>query len=417
MKSMGFTDYSRRTLGAIGIATAIGTLAACGGAQTTVVQGDVEVVTYDFDPLVFYTETGEDGETIQREVDLRALFSEAGDYLGADDYENALRLYDMVLENVENDDYERITLYNSGLSLEGLGRYEEGGQRYARVIRGWPASDDAKDAHFRLAECYAMLGQYDSVPALMERVLPQISLSVDERVEAHLRWGNALLELRRFEESAAQYRAAVETNENALLRYDPENNHPDEVPVELNDPLLAHSHFSLGRVYHELFSEVRLVLPQDRLTRDLVDKTQLFEQAQEAYLDAVRTGNRYWAPAAGFMVGQLFEDYYYDVLATEVPQDFNELELEVYFEELRQFIEPAMERALAVYENNLAMSYRLGANNEWVDDTLASLERVHTYLRTQPEWESEHDQVFEGTHPHSPFYVDHMHFRADGDSP
>jgi tetratricopeptide (TPR) repeat protein len=251
----------------------------------------------------------------------------------------------------------------------------------------------------------------------MEHVLPQISLSIDERVEARLRWGNALLELRRFDEAALQYRGAIQTNEDALMRFDPESSHVDDRPLDLSDPLLAHSFFSLGRVYHELFSEVRLVLPEEVLTRDLVDKTQLFEQAQEAYLEAVRTGNRYWAPAAGFMVGQLFEDYYYDVLATEVPQDFNEIEQEVYFEELRQFIEPAMERALAVYENNLAMSYRLGANNEWVDDTLASLERVHTYLRTQPEWEVEHEQVFEGTHPHSPFYVDHMQFRAHGDAP
>ncbi|MFT6397635.1 MAG: tetratricopeptide (TPR) repeat protein [Bradymonadia bacterium] len=414
---MPFTEYSRQSFHAIGIC-ALGLFVACGGAQTTeVAQGEIEIVTYDFDPYVFYSEEGEDGQRIEREGDLRALFSEANDYLQADDFENALRLYDLVLENVGDDEYERVTLYNSGLSLEGIGRYEEASQRYARVIQGWPASTDGKDAHFRLAECYAMLGQYDSVPALMEHVLPQISLSIDERVEARLRWGNALLELRRFDEAALQYRGAIQTNEDALMRFDPESSHVDDRPLDLSDPLLAHSFFSLGRVYHELFSEVRLVLPEEVLTRDLVDKTQLFEQAQEAYLEAVRTGNRYWAPAAGFMVGQLFEDYYYDVLATEVPQDFNEIEQEVYFEELRQFIEPAMERALAVYENNLAMSYRLGANNEWVDDTLASLERVHTYLRTQPEWEVEHEQVFEGTHPHSPFYVDHMQFRAHGDAP
>ena len=412
MKKMGFTNYRCLVI----YATAI-PLTACGGAQTVVDQGEVEVVTYDFDPLVFYTETDENGDSIDREVDMRALFSEAGDYLAADDLENALRLYDLILENVVDSDYERITLYNSALSLEGLGRYEEAGNRYARIIRGWAASTDAKDAHFRLAECYARLGQFDAVPALMERVLPMISLSVDERVEAHLRWGNALLELRRFEEAAGQYRDALRTNEDAMMRFNPEAGHPDDVPLEPGDALLAHSHFSLGRVYHELFSEVRLVLPEERLTRDLVDKTQLFEQAQEAYLDAVRTGNSYWAPAAGYMVGQLFEDYYYDVLATEVPADFNELEREVYFEELREFIEPAMERALAVYENNLAMSYRLGADNEWVDDTLASLERVHTYLRMQPAWEEEHRQVVDGTHPHSPFYVDHMQFRAEGASP
>src|SRR5690606_22150497 len=88
-------------------------------------------------------------------------------------------------------------------------------------------------------------------------------------------------------------------------------------------------------------------------------------------------------------------------LATEVPADFGEVELEVYFEQLRAYIRPAMERALSVYENNLAMAYRLGAESQWVDGTLDSILRVHRYLEEQLGWEEEHQLVIEGRHPHS----------------
>lgn len=389
-------------------------LAACGGAQLAGADTPAPVgAEYDFEPMVIAAQQGPDGEITTVAADLPDLFGEAGDYLRNDDFGNALRLYELIIENFSDDEYLRATTYNSALALEGLERWDDAAERYRAVIEGWPTTDDARDAFFRLAECHAVLGEFEEIAPLMERVLLRLGLSVEDRIEGHLRWANAMLELRRFDDATEHYRAAIRIQDQARLAWNPEAGRGVDRPLEPGDPLIGHTWFALGRVYHELFSEIRLVLPEERLEADLVGKTQLFEQAQDAYLEAVRTGNPYWAPAAGYMVGQLFEDYYYDVLATEVPDDFSELEVEVYFEQLREFVQPAMERALAIYEHNLAMAYRLGSHNGWVDDTVSSLERVHHYLETREGWEDEHEAIVQRRHPHSAFHAEHMQFRDD----
>ncbi|MCB9521723.1 MAG: tetratricopeptide repeat protein [Myxococcales bacterium] len=386
-----------RALGALALAVT----AACGGAQLG------PTVEYEFEPQIFRSVVDETGTRTLVETDLPSLFAEATDYLNADSYEDAIRLYAEVLEATDDPEYVRAARYNSALALEGLGRWREAGELYRDIVVSSPETTDGRDAHFRLAECFAQVGQHDAVPPLMERLQGRIDLSVTDKVELHLRWGVALLEQREFAGAAAQFDEALAENRRAALRYDPESSPRSEQPVEQSDALVAQTLFELGEVYHGLFSEVRFVLPEERLTQDLVAKSRLFEQAQEAYLEAVRTGNPYWAVAAGYKVGELFEDYYYDVLATEVPSDFNDIELEVYFEELRAFVAPAMVRAEAIYQHNLAMAFRLGYDGEWVDATLASLERVHQYMATHEGWEEEHQLIVERRHPHSAYYAEH----------
>lgn len=363
------------------------------------------------------TATVHDDGTVTSDVrSLPEIFAEAGDYLSADDYENAIRLYNTILESFDDPDYLRVTHYNSGLSHEGLGEWALAASHYEAVIAGWIETEDATLAHLRLAECYAHLGRFDDVVPLMESVSVRSGLVLADRLEIHLRWANALLEVRDLVAAEEHYRAVLELNEAAERAWSPSTPDPANQPLQPQHPILAQANFGIGRVYHELFSEIRLVLPEERLTRDLIDKGQLFDRAQAAYLDAVRSGNRYWGPAAGYMVGSLYEDFYYDVLATEVPTDFNELELEIYFEELREFIQPALERSLRIYEQNLAMAYRLGADNEWVDDTLGRIEHITAYLDEQVGWEAEERLIVEQRHPHSANFASRMNFRSERDA-
>ena len=395
-------------------------VSACGGRQAPEADdlgdgrhNEIAIVEYDFDAVVIRAGTDEGGEMWSNITELDDLFAEANDYLRAEDYLNALDLYEIVLENHSDDSYLRATHYNLGLVYEGLQEWFNAALHYQEVLNGWMSSDDALFAFFRLAECVAQLGEYAEIPALMDRVLERSDLHHIDRLEAHLRWANALLELREFAEAEEHYNTVLALNESAMAVWDPESMDESDEPVELHDPIIAQSYYGRARVYHSLFLEIHLVLPEDQLTRDLVDKSQLFDQAQASYLDCVRTGHPYWAPAAGYMVGQLYEDFYYDILATEVPIDFGDLEHEIYFEELRAFIAPALERALSVYEHNLAMAYRLGSSNLWVDSTLDRIYRLQTYLGDPTEWEDEHDLVIERRHPRSAFYTDGMEFRSD----
>lgn len=406
------------------VVAAVG-VAACGARVPRAERGldGPADASIEFEPMLIQGMRGDDGEVSTVAIDLPELFAEAGDYLAADDHANAARLYAILIETWESvpeassgrTSYLRASLCNYGLALEGLGRWEEASRAYQRVIDTWRASDDATWAYYRLAETRSQLGDYESIPALMAAVAERSGQTLRSRLEGTLRWAHALLEIRDYAGAEMRYRQVLDMNERAARRWNPREPDYRNEPLERGHPLISQAFFGLGRVYHELFLEIRIVLPEARMTRDLVDKSQLFEQAQQSYLDCVRAGNRWWAPAAGFMTGQLYEDFYYDVLAAEVPRDFNELELEVYFEELRAFLEPAMRRALAIYENNLAMAYRLGSEGVWVDDTIDRLQRLPRYLSEQEGWEAEQRLIVEQQHPRSARFADQLIFRSDNE--
>jgi tetratricopeptide (TPR) repeat protein len=319
------------------------------------------------------------GDGAGRIYELPDLFKEANDYLIADDFKNAIRLYKVILKNFSEPEYRRVTTYN----LQRLGL------------------------------CLWELGDYEGIKPVVARQFERSDLTLMEEIDAELLLGNALLELRDWNGAERAFLQVVHLNERGLRAWDPDKSSAGRRPYEPTSTPIARAHFGRGRIFHETFSTIRLVLPKDAIRKALLDKTRLFEQAQEAYLSSVRTGDPEWATAAGFMVGQLFEDFYLDVLASEVPRDFNELELEVYFDELRAFIAPAIGKARRLYELNLGMAQRLGSRGAWVDETIAAIERVRGYIDRKEGWLQEQTLIVEQRHPHSARFSDQMQFRSD----
>lgn len=374
---------------------------------------DPVVIDYDFEPVLVRGSVADDGTVSSVAYDLPLLFTEANDYLRAGDHEDALRLYTMILENFEDPSFLSVTHYNVGLALEGLDRMEDAASHYEVVIENWPHSEDGLWSRFRLAEIRYTQSRWADVLPLMEQILVRSTVSHLDRVEAHVRTGAALLEMRRLSDAESHFQRALDLNNAALQAWNPSTSPEAQEPLAPGHALIARSHFGIGRVYHELFSDIRLVLPQAQITQDLRDKGQLFERAESSYIDAVRTGHPYWGPAAGFMVGQMYEDFYFDILACEVPSDFDELHQEVYFEELRELIQPSLDRAMSIYENNLAMCYRIGAENEWTERTIESIQRVRDYTTNQTGWEEEQELILEQQHPRSARFGDVMEFRSE----
>jgi hypothetical protein len=113
---------------------------------------------------------------------------------------------------------------------------------------------------------------------------------------------------------------------------------------------------------------------------DLADKVRFFRQAQHSFLDALNVRERYWATAAGLKLGELYEKFYDDLVAAQVPDDFDEHTRELYFRELRQQIQPLLEQSVSIYERNMSMSMRLGTENEWVEETRRRLSRLREMI-------------------------------------
>ena len=92
---------------------------------------------------------------------------------------------------------------------------------------------------------------------------------------------------------------------------------------------------------------------------------------------------------------------------------FNELEVEVYFELIRESIRPAIDRAISIYESNLAMAYRMGASHEWVDSTISRIQFLQDYVHNQTGWAQEQQLIVEQRHPHSARLGEGMQFRSE----
>jgi len=395
-------------------------LSACGARQTkldpvdeALARGDVE--TLEMEPLIIHGHVGPDGKVQTRSVELRNLFDEASAYYQADDHVNAIRLYQMVLDATDEDIWSKAAMYNMGLAWEALEAWEEAAQTFDDIIEFFPTSQEARDAHFRLAEALAWLGEFQRIPPLMTTAMQRPDLTIDRRLEALVRSGSAYFELRKFTDAERQHGQALTLDERSR-----EEDTRAGRPVRRGSVAtsgIAQANFLLGRIYHEIFLEIRMVLPVERYKQDLGDKQRLYEQAIEWYTRAVRTGSVYWAPQAGYMIGKLYEDYYFDILASEVPATFTPEQHEIYFDAMREFLAPGLKRAIEMYEQALGMGYRMGSQDPVLDLTLETIERLKKYRDQQLGWAEEHQQIIDGTHPRSPNPGAGMVFRHELSAP
>ncbi|MGM0576993.1 MAG: tetratricopeptide repeat protein [Myxococcota bacterium] len=312
------------------------------------------------------------GERHVEVLEPETLFQEAAEAFEASDYEASARKYGLVVKHFADSRWGDPARYNAGLSLERLERHGEAVPYYEAVADRRSGTKDAHDALFRLATCHESLEEWEAAQAVLSRILaPEIDdiLPVD-RLEAHARRGRARQHLADLALAERDYKAALE-----LYR-----EHLDKQALA-SDPHVSMAQFQIGEIYRELFQSIRFRLPLDRMARDLEDKSNLFLKAQNAYLRTVRLHHPDWAVRGGYRLGALYERFYDDMLAAEVPPDLEREAVEVYYQELRDKIRPLIRRAIDVYERNLQLGERMGRRGEWVRRTEASLARLKEIVR------------------------------------
>jgi tetratricopeptide (TPR) repeat protein len=335
---------------------------ADGGAS----QGTEEVT---LDPMLI--KQGPDGKALTIDVD--DLFKRAYDNFQARRFEDAAQDYELVIRYFPDSRFYLPALYNAGLTYEKLERYQDAARNYALIIENFPEKEDTTDAYYRLAQMHEQMQNWEKVSDIMMEVLLRSNLSTFDRVEAHVRRSNALLNLKQYEEAVDGFRTAIKLNERA----------PSDERLDPASNFIVQSYFGMGRAHHEMVIAIPLVLPPERMGKDLQEKAELFMSAQGAYIRALSYHHPQWSMAAGYMIGRLYEDFYKDIFQSEIPDDLSEEAVALYFEELRKQIRPLMERAVQVYEKTMSLSARImkpDESNRWVDVTEMQLDRMKSYL-------------------------------------
>lgn len=321
-------------------------------------------------PEVTFDEMVITGDTELSALDDDELFARGTAAYAVQDFRLAARAFGRLCDAHPDSAHRRSALYNSGLALEKLGRWEEALTRFVELADPLRGSGDAQDAAFRQAEVLYHLGRHDEAAVVLKTLADRPELSVDKRIEARVQQGVCEVEAGRIDAAEGTLRAVV-----AFWQGLPDRDLVDEF-------FPAQAQFFLGEILRMRYEAVILDANAqvEQLAKALEYKSELLLSAQGHYLRAIRMGNGHWATASGQRVGRLYEDMYQHLLQAPAPRELTEAEQEAYREELRKRIRVLITKAITVYEHTLQAAERIGASNPFVEETKASLKHMKDLL-------------------------------------
>lgn len=340
--------------------------AGCGSRPAPAPEQPPRIV--EMPPVVIESRTGEDGELTTDAYDADMLFQQARGAFDAQHFDEAERLYGKLLERFPQSELSVTSLYNRGLCLEYLKQFGQAAAHFRRYSQVAATLKDKRDGEFRWGFNLIQTGDFPMALDLYTRLLIETDLGAADRAECYLRRGLALLRLSRYGEAEKDLRRSLEQ---AVIAYQNELT---------GNELVAEAHFRRGEIYQRMSREVVLKLPVESMKDDLAEKVRYFRQSQNSFIDTLNVRQAYWATAAGLKLGELYEDFYTDILSAEVPPDFDKATKKFYFVELRKKLVPLLEQSLTIYEKNITMSERMGAQNEWVKETETRLDRLRSLI-------------------------------------
>jgi tetratricopeptide (TPR) repeat protein len=223
-----------------------------------------------------------------------------------------------------------------------------------------------------MAECHYHLGELSPARDLLDGLVRREDLGAEDRVRALAQRGVVELEGGQPEEAERSLRLALSTWQEAS-----ERERLDEYPA-------AQAQYYLGEVYRLWSEAVRLdpaASDAEQLGQDLEYKAQLLLSAQGHYLRAIRIGEPDWAVAAGYRIGELYDDLHREIAGAPVPPGLDEEEALAYRAELSLRIRVLLTKAIAVYEQTLAAAQQAGVDGRFVEAAERSLARMRATLR------------------------------------
>ena len=257
----------------------------------------------------------------------------------------------------------------------GLARAHELLRDCAAAIRAYDAylarfGDAPGSLYGSRGACYAELGEWQASADSYAEAFTRAALP-SEQVEALTRQGFASFQLGQFDAADPPlakadeiFLAAQEKNTERFSNY----------------YFVGMARFYRAAIWHRRFREVPIRLPEKQMTDDFARKFALLEKAQEAYNHTIKAKHMFWVSAAGFQLGSLFEEFYDAMMHAPVPDWLDDKQRQVYYEELKNQLRPVVNKAIWVFEKNLATARRLGYESAFTAQTEAKLGELQAIL-------------------------------------
>ncbi len=313
--------------------------------------------------------------------DAEMLFRRGAEAVAQGDCTGGVRLYDRVANEFQASRYASPSLYNAGLCLQEKKEDAEAARRYERLLRDLPESPDRKHASFQLAAIYVRMERWEEGLAMADEILKREDLSTDERVEALSRRAQVLLGTNELEQAAAQSKNTL-----SYVRTRP----PEDQAREFY--FVAAANYVLAETIR--FKAEAITVPPGRVAEQravLERRAQLILKAQRAYFDTIRHTDPHWAAAAGYRIGEMYDNFWHAIMNAPVPppkRPIAEQNMPIYREEYRlelaRLVKPLVRHSIRYWELTLMMVERTGVDTEWTKKIRQDLQRARKRLLEQP---------------------------------
>jgi tetratricopeptide (TPR) repeat protein len=300
------------------------------------------------------------------EMDDATLFDTGTRAFKSGEFEKAALHFDRLWQSFPASPNLLPALWNAGLADERLARFTEALQRFGEYLRKSPEDIEAQ-FHAALAEY--KLGRFDDAARRLQALADRPGLPLIRKADALLQQGVCKVESGARNEGERLLRAALQIYEQLDERVDP--------------GLPAQAEFWLGESYRGYFREQKLdpsSMNEKALGDALETKAQFLLSAQGHYLRAIRKGDGEWATAAGYRIGELYEEFHDQLLHAALPEGLDESQRALYQGELRKKVRNLIGKAIRIYEQTLSTAQRVGARNAYVEKTEQALERLRKLL-------------------------------------
>jgi len=353
----------------------VSVLSACGSSQA-ISKPSVPSQTVEFEELRIQAHATQGGGYEFEAYDASDLFNKAVELGRKQPCLEAVALYDRVVMEFDSSEYVSAALYNAGVCLQKSHDFMAAAERYEKLRKLRPESEDVKDASFLLAETLIELERYEDARNTADELLRREDLKSSERLEGMARRAQALLGLGDLDQAEHYARSAL-----SYFR-----TRPADQTIQ-DEFFAAACNYVLAEVYRT--REQSLAFPEglEPQKQVLIQRAQLLLKAQREYFNTISFRNLddlHWAAASGYHIGHMYDELWHAVMNAPVPKHLRGEGEMAYHRELAKLIKPLIRHAIRYWEMTEMFIERTGMHTPWAEKTKSDLVRVRALLLQQP---------------------------------
>ncbi|MBI5495261.1 MAG: tetratricopeptide repeat protein [Deltaproteobacteria bacterium] len=275
------------------------------------------------------------------------------------EFKSAAEYYERYVQKYPKEKEAPDALYNAALFHQGMGERKKAVELYGKYIKDFKDQSDVADVYWKIARIYEDDGDLKRAGTLyseFEKNYPKAP--INRIIESRYNFMLSLMAEGKKREGDVKSQCDDMLKRISKMKDEVKK---DSVIQKAN----AHCSFMALEPRFNEYMDIKLVLPMEKLKKNLEAKATKLEQLKNDYTAVLAIGDGAWGVAALYRVAVVHHEFAKALKESPDPPKLNIDQLEMYRSELESQIFPVDEKAIAALEAALAKAFELGIYTEW----------------------------------------------------